>query len=126
MSREQRRYPRADADWLVTIDTPQGSLDARTMDVSAGGAFICCQKSVGQFAEIYMTFLDIPHLDRPLPVKAEVIRSNIHCADDDLRPHGAGVRFTQIAAEDRKLISTLISDHIEIEKTDSSGEETDK
>jgi len=126
MTREQRRYPRADADWLVTIDTPQGSLDARTMDVSAGGAFICCQKSVGQFAEIYMTFLDIPHLDRPLPVKAEVIRSNIHCADDDLRPHGAGVRFTQIAAEDRKLISTLISDHIEIEKTDSSGEETDK
>jgi hypothetical protein len=96
------------------------------MDVSAGGAFICCQKSVRQFAEIDMAFLDIPHLDRPLPVKAEVIRSNIHCADDDLRPHGAGVRFTQIAAEDRKLISTLVSDHIEIEKSDSSGEETDQ
>jgi c-di-GMP-binding flagellar brake protein YcgR len=115
MSREQRRYPRADADWLVMIDTPQGFLSARTIDISAGGAFICSQKSIEKFAEVHMSFFDIPLLNRPLPVKAEVIRSNIHCTYDELRPHGAGVRFTEISAEDRKLISTLVSDHLENE-----------
>ena len=115
MSREQRRYPRADAEWLVTIDTPEGFLSARTVDISAGGAFICCQEPIRESVKVHMAFLDIPLLNRPLPVKAEVIRSNIHCADDDLRSHGVGVQFTEISNEDRELISVLVSDQLESE-----------
>ncbi len=115
MGREQRRYPRADAEWLVTIDTPEGILSARTVDVSAGGAFICCQESIREAAQVHMAFFDIPLLKRPLPVRAEVIRSNIHCADDELRSHGVGVRFTEISDEDRDLISMLVSDQLESE-----------
>jgi c-di-GMP-binding flagellar brake protein YcgR len=95
------------------------------MDISAGGAFICCQKSMRQAAEVHMSFFDVPLLKRPLPVRARVVRSNIHCAEDALRPHGAGVRFTEISAEDQKLISTLVSDRLESEQSDTAVEDTE-
>lgn len=125
MKREQRRYPRADADWSVIINAGEDFLTAKTIDISAGGAFICCQKSIGEAARVHLSFLDVPSLNRPLPVMAEVIRSNIHCIEDESRPYGMGIRFTGITNEDRKIISAVVSDHLGEHDMDWRDEESE-
>ena len=123
MKREQRRYPRADAKWPVTINAGEDFFTGETMDISAGGAFICCQRSIGEAAKVQLSFLDLPSLNRPLPVMAEVIRSDIYCAEDESRPYGIGIRFIAITKEDRELISALVSDDLESQGIDRREKE---
>jgi hypothetical protein len=84
-----------------------------TMDVSAGGAFICCRESLRVKERYFMAFHNVPLVDRPLLVDVEVIWSDIYCMDNELMSHGAGVRFSRIAHEDREFITILVSDHLE-------------
>ena len=106
---ERRQFPRADLDWPVVVETSQRYVDGRTVDISAGGAFICCRESIDQDEEFLMAIFDIPHLERHLPIHAEVVRSEIHCLDHGILTHGMGVQFTQIAEVDREFISTAVS-----------------
>jgi len=110
---ERRQYARAIAHWPVTLETTQGVVTGITMDVSAGGAFMCCRVPLRVKERFFMAFHNVPLLDRSLPVDVEVIRSNIYCMDDELMSHGIGVRFSKIADEDGELISSLVSDHLE-------------
>ena len=126
MKIEQRRYPRVDTKWPVIINARDDLLTGETMDISAGGAFICCQRYIEEAAKVQLSFLDVPLLNRPLPVMAEVIRSNIHCAQNSLRPYGIGIRFITITKEDQKLISSLVSDHLKAQSIDKREEESEK
>jgi hypothetical protein len=116
---ERRQYPRAIAYLPVTLETTQGVVTGIAMDLSAGGAFMCCRASLRVRERLPMTFHQIPRLDRSLPVEVEVIRSNIYCMEDELMSHGIGVRFSKVAEEDRDLISSLVSDHLEVKDTNS-------
>ena len=100
-------------DWSIIIETDQKSVIGKLKDVSASGAFICCKKPVQSTKEFYMVLVNIPQLNRPLAVQAEVVRSNITCLNDDITQHGIGVRFTMISDMDRELITTLASEQIE-------------
>jgi hypothetical protein len=110
---ERRQYPRAIAHWPVILETTQGIVTGITMDVSAGGAFICCREPLRVRERHFMAMHNVPVLDRSLPVEVEVVRSNIRCTDDELLSHGIGVRFSEIADEDREFINILVSDHLE-------------
>ena len=110
---ERRKYPRAIAHWPVTLETTQGIVTGITMDVSAGGAFICCRESLRVKERCFIAFHNVPLLDRSLQVDVEVIWSNIYCMDDELMSHGTGVRFSTITDEDREIITILVSDHLE-------------
>jgi hypothetical protein len=110
---EKRQYPRAIAHWPVTLETTQGVVTGIAMDVSAGGAFICCRESLRVKERYFMAFHNVPLLDRSLPVDVDVVWSNIYCMDDELMSHGAGIRFSRIADEDREFITILVSDHLE-------------
>ena len=113
MEVERRQYPRGIAHWPVTLETAQGVMTGITMDVSAGGAFICCREPIRERERFSMAFHNVPALNRSLPVEVEVIRSNVYCMDDELMSHGMGVRFSKIADEDGEIISSLVSDHLE-------------
>ena len=113
MEKERRQHHRAIAHWPVTLETTQGVVTGITMDVSAGGAFMCCRESLRVRERFPLALHNVPLLDRSLEAEVEVIRSNIHCMDDELMSHGIGVRFSRIADEDREFITHLVSDHLE-------------
>ena len=113
MKEERRQYPRAIAHWPVIVETTQGVVTGITMDVSASGAFICCREPLRVRERYFMALHNVPVLDCSLPVEVEVIRSNIHCTDDELFSHGIGVGFSEIADEDREFINILVSDHLD-------------
>jgi hypothetical protein len=84
-----------------------------TMDVSAGGAFICCREPIREKERFSMAFHNVPVINRSLPVEVEVIRSDVYCMDDELMSYGMGIRFSKIADDDREFITILVSDHLE-------------
>ena len=113
MKEERRLYPRAVTDWPVIIDTGQGFLRGRTLDISAGGALVSCQSSLRRSGTLHMAMFDVPLLKGPLPVRAEVVRADIHYTDDEPKSHGMGVRFLEISEVDQELISRLVYSLIE-------------
>jgi hypothetical protein len=110
---ERRQHPRAIAHWPVTLETTQGVVTGVTMDISAGGAFLCCRKPLKVTEKSLMVLHNVPLLDHSFSVEVVVTRSDIICMDDEMMAYGAGVRFLRIAAADRDFISILVSDHLE-------------
>ena len=106
--RERRRYPRAKIEWPVTIKTDQGILQGSTLDVSAGGASIRCQNPP-LLHEICEMTIRIPELERTLVVDAQVVWSTADILDNELALPIIGVSFTNIADQDRWLISTAVT-----------------
>ena len=113
MREERRSHPRAVTNWPVIIDTGQSFFRGRTLDISASGALVCCQGSLTGPGVLHMAIFDVPLLKGPLPVRAEVVRANIHDTDNENKSHGMGVRFLEISEMDQELISRLVCSVIE-------------
>ena len=86
---DQRAYPRFEVTYPVAIETCEGILQAKTQNMSAGGAFICCEKSYDP-EDIIQVTIELPS-GVPLQLTARVMWSS-DC-DDTLMPSGVGVRF---------------------------------
>jgi hypothetical protein len=121
---ERRRFPRVSANWPVTIDSPRGFVRGRTVDISAGGAFIFCKQPMKRSEKFLMAFFNVPTLDRALSVRAEVVRTDFYWADDETLSYGIGVKFIDISEEDKELVSTLVSDYFKSISSDLKDSET--
>jgi hypothetical protein len=109
---ERRRFPRVTAEWLVRMDTRHGWVSGWTADISAAGAFVHSQKPVEELEKVNTVFLDVPFLNRPLQVKAEVVRSGFSRTDDGISFHGFAIHFVDMCKQDRSFLSALISAHL--------------
>ena len=101
MSIDKRQYVRAQVGYPVLVKSSRGFMVGQVRDISLGGAFICCQvpSEPGK----------VSPMSPPLKIKGKVIRSNVHCLDDETMCHGMSVRFTRISDDDRRFISSLTS-----------------
>jgi Tfp pilus assembly protein PilZ len=87
--RDQRAYPRFDVTYPVVLEASKGILQAKTKNMSAGGAFICCEMP-HEPEDIVQLTIDLP-TGVPLQMTAKVIWS-ADC-EDEIMPSGMGVRF---------------------------------
>ena len=86
---EQRAYPRFDAIYPVTIDTLKGIEHAETKNMSAGGAFICCE-TLHEPEDILQLTIELP-TGNPLHLAARVIW--LSDCNNKMKPSGMGVHF---------------------------------
>lgn len=105
---ERRRYPRAQIEWPVVINTDQGVVKGITLNVSAGGATVRFQDPP-LMHEVFETTIKIPEVDRVLVVEAQVVWSTADITDNELTLPIVGISFTNISDQDRWLISTAVS-----------------
>ena len=89
-------------------------MSGETKDVSQGGAFIRCLEPLKP-KEIVEVSISVSLLCPRLQATAEVMWSNFSPSDNEGRPRGMGVRFTNIEGTDRELISALIADQLQKE-----------
>ena len=107
--KKKRMKLRAEIKWPVSIKTDEGALEGRTLNISAGGALLCCSR---QFALNEIINLTIkPVIRAPFEITAEVVRTDIQCAADDSIPKGTAVRFIIISEKDRQFLSFCVFDH---------------
>ena len=88
---EKRQHPRIKAAWPVTINTPQGSLEGETSDISPAGVFIRCLKPLQPGKKLYLV-LKSPS-NHQYKFSAQVVWSCTPRPNDEKTPRGMGVMF---------------------------------
>ena len=112
--KKRRMELRAEIVWPVTIATEVEVLQARTINISASGALLCCpgQLSLNEIVRLTMK----PPVRAQLEITAEVVRTKVECAEDDDPPQGVAVRFIIISEKERQFISFSVYDHLRGER----------
>ena len=105
MGIERRLHPRILVKWPAVVETPQGSLEGETKDVSVDGVFIFCSKEP-EIGENFPILLK-PSEQRTISIVGEKIWSGSFTIDKRT-VFGMGVQFIHISPEDRNYIAVLI------------------
>ena len=108
---EKREHPRVGITWTVSMEIPQGVIQAKTKDLSLGGAFIVCPEPLA-LKERFPLTIDIPG-QGPLPLNAEVVWSNSNVPEDKIVVRGMGVRFVGRTDKEIESLDTAISAFLE-------------
>jgi hypothetical protein len=105
MGIERRLHPRILVKWPAVVETPQGSLEGGTKDISVDGVFIFFSKEpeIGENFPIVLK----PSEQRTISVVGEKIWSGSFTIDNRT-VFGMGVQFIHISPEDRNYIAVLI------------------
>jgi hypothetical protein len=105
MGIERRQHPRILVNWPAVVETPQGSVESETKDISVDGIFIFCAKEP-RVGENFPILLEPSEL-RTISVVAEKIWSGTFYIRNR-KVFGMGIRFIHISPEDRQYIAALV------------------
>ena len=106
---KSRGQPRAKIKWPVQIQTSHGSVSGETQNISTSGAFIFCREPSTLEGNLPMV-IKVP--DRQsLRIMARVVWKTAAPADECAPGSGIGVQFSEISADDRQLLRSLIAKH---------------
>jgi Tfp pilus assembly protein PilZ len=111
--KEKRRFPRIDVELPIFIDSSCGCTAGKTLNISAGGAFIRCPDSMTIPERFLLAITNLPQVYLHLPVKAELIWSNGYEQEGNSVFREIGVEFRDISDADREFISALVSGYTE-------------
>jgi len=123
MEEHTRQHRRAKLSLPVTIKTEKETLERVTYNISPDGAFIRGLSPL-ELHEVIDMIISDP--DRRIAVKARVVWSSTQVPPEQDMPRGMGVEFIKISDEDRKFISSFISDrdfHVYLESAASAEDE---
>ena len=107
MQDERRAYPRGKYKWPIVFKTEDRSVSGVTLNIGPDGCFVSCQEPL-RLNEVGELAINVPDSDHIVTARGEVVWSNIYGPDDEISPRGMGVRFINIASEDRKFIATAV------------------
>jgi hypothetical protein len=107
MEEHTRQHLRVKVSLPVTINTGEETLERVTYNISPDGAFIRGLSPL-ELHEVIDMIISAP--DRRIAVKARVVWSSTQVPPEQDMPRGMGAEFIKISDEDRKFISSLISD----------------
>lgn len=105
MGIERRLHPRILVKWPAVVETPEGSVEGETKDISVDGVFIFCadEPEIGES----FTILLKPSEQRTIPIVGAKIWSGGFTIDNKT-VFGMGVQFINISTEDRNYIAALV------------------
>jgi Tfp pilus assembly protein PilZ len=89
MEEDRRKHPRFSVPYPVTIEPSHGGSACIIENISARGAFICCEKPY-QIDDLLKLTIELPDASL-LHLTAKVIW--LADCDDEARPFGMGVHF---------------------------------
>ena len=104
---ERRQCARALLGCPVMLKSTQGTMVGQIIDISIGGAFICCKRPLGLEESLEMQFRASPS-SPTLVALGKVVRSNVHCLDGQASCHGMGIQFTELSAHGRAIITDIV------------------
>jgi len=105
MGIERRQHPRVLVNWPAVVETPQGSVEGETKDISVDGVFIFGAKE----PEIEGNFPIVLQASeqRTISIVGEKIWSGTFTIDNR-KVFGMGIQFIRISPKDREYIAGLV------------------
>ena len=105
MGIERRQYPRVLVNWSAVVETPQGSVEGETKDISVDGVFIFCAKEP-EIQENFPILLKASEQRTISIVGAKIWSGTFNI--DNRKVFGMGIQFIHISPEDREYIAALV------------------
>lgn len=102
---EKRKHPRVNVNWRVSMETPDGMVEAEIRNISLGGAFICCKKPL-PLGKVFPLTMIGPN-DEPVIATAKVAWSNVNVPDEKVVNRGMGVRFIKMSERHIQLVRQI-------------------
>ena len=81
----------ADINWIVSMETPDGTVELEARNISLGRAFSCCQKPL-PIGEIFRPTMIGPD-NEPVVPTSKVVWSNVNLPDEKVINRGMSFRF---------------------------------
>jgi c-di-GMP-binding flagellar brake protein YcgR len=110
---ERRRCSRVLLGCPVMVTSSLGIMMGQIIDISLGGAFICCKKPLS-LKEILELQFRISPASPTLTLRGEVVRTDVHCLANEIRCHGMGVQFNEISPDNRRVIQGFVDRGVEV------------
>ncbi|MGQ9510172.1 MAG: PilZ domain-containing protein [Thermodesulfobacteriota bacterium] len=108
---ERRREVRLKVNWSVTMETPEGVVEAELKNISLGGAFICCKKPL-PVGEIFNLTLIVPE-NEPLKATAKVVWTNEHLSEEKVIHRGMGIQFLKMSDRHIELVKKVLNENVD-------------
>lgn len=108
VGKQRRKYPRANINWPVSMETSDGTIVAEVKNISLGGAFISCKEPL-PLGEVFCLTMTGPNSE-PLTATAEVVWSNVNVPDERVVHRGMGVRFIKMSDRHIQLVRQIFKE----------------
>jgi uncharacterized protein (TIGR02266 family) len=105
---QRRKDPRADINLRVSMETPDGTIEAEIRNISLGGAFICCKKPL-PIGEVFRLTMIGPN-NEPVIATAQVVWSNVNVPDEKVINRGMGVRFIKMSDRHIQFVGQILQE----------------
>jgi uncharacterized protein (TIGR02266 family) len=105
---QKRKHPRANINWRVSMETPDGTIEAEVRNISLGGAFICCEKPLPLGEVFHLTMMD-PN-NEPVTATAEVVWSNVNVPNEKVINRGMGIRFIKMSDRHIQIVEQIFQE----------------
>ena len=107
--RERRRWPRAKADWPISLDLPEGRYEARVRDISRAGVCFFLDRSLSIMTRLAIE-LELPGEDsRRIRAEGVVVRSEK--ISEFLDHYEIAVFMPELSEEDKTAIGGFVDTH---------------
>lgn len=110
---ERRQCSRVLLGCPVMVTSSLGIMMGQIIDISLGGALICCKKPLNVNEILELQFRISP-ASPTLKLRGEVVRTNVHCLANEIRCHGMGVQFNEISPDSRRIIQGIVDKGVEV------------
>ncbi len=112
--RERRRWPRAKADWPISLNLPEGRFEARVRDISEAGVCFFLDRSIKLMTQLSIE-LDLPLEDRHKMIRGTGIVVRSENISDHLDHYEVAVFIPDLSDDDKATIASFIESHPEFE-----------
>jgi len=99
------------------LESNRRIIRGETINISSDAAFVRCEEAL-EPGELIELAISVPFPSSPIRIIVEVVRSETLGSDAEPLSHGTIVRFMIISDEDRKFISSLVSNQFESKDID--------
>jgi hypothetical protein len=110
------------------LESNRRIIRGETINISSDAAFIRCEEALDaafirceealEPGEVIELAVSVPFPSSPIRIIAEVVRSETLGSDAEPLSHGTIVQFMIISDEDRKFISSFVSDQLKSKDID--------
>jgi hypothetical protein len=112
--KERRKWPRAKADWPISLELPEGRYEARVRDISEAGVCFFLDRPVNLMTQLEIE-LDLPEQDGMLVIRGKGIVVRSEKLSERIDHYEVAVFMPDFSTKDRKAIASFVLEHPEYE-----------
>jgi PilZ domain len=104
---EQRKHPRKEVNWPITIIAEHGTIKGEIRNISVDGIFVLCDEPL-RLNETYRMSV-LPGKHQAIGVSGKVVRADAYCMAEDNSAFGMGICLVEISDQDRATLREILT-----------------